>query len=375
MVLDEIIKLKMTVFQTSIIKNTLIAIVSALIGLVLFEVLAGFVLRKEFSNDHERSRRYMLFGTSDNTPAFRNQGNIFIYKPNAIIRPTAYYENGTALHQEYDYEFKTNNFGLVQKLNIEKDRPSLLVLGDSFTEGQGATPWFYSLEEGNGSKKIQLINGGLLGTGFAQWKLLHDHLVNSEIRINKVVVPFISDDYQRVVWNFPDRVLSCLGDIEKCKGDEGYFPRPFGFDEEAFVSKLRKFRDAEYADKQSIKERRFFRRYFPNIHFIWGYIKNEYKIRFTNTNSSAIEYLSQKYGKNIVFIHIPTQEELERGKAPNHLGQLAREKIERSGGKLIDGFNICGLEPIDYFINDPHPNQNGYKKIAKCVDKAIQGLD
>ena len=365
----------MTIFQTEIIKNTLIAIVSALIGLVLFEVFAGFLIRKGPSNDHERSRRYMLFGTADSAPAFRNKGKIFTYAPNSRIHPTAYYENSAALHKEYDYEFKTNNFGLVQKQDVDKDRPSILVLGDSFTEGQGATPWFYSLEEDNVSNKMQLINGGLLGTGFAQWKLLHDDLVNSEIRINKVVVPFISDDYQREVWNFPDRVLSCLGDIGKCKGDEGYFPRPLGFDEETFVGKLRKFRDAEYANKQAIKERRFFRRYFPNIHFIWGYIKNEYKIRFKNTNSTAIEYLSQKYEKNIVFIHIPTQEELERGRTPNRLGQLAREKINSSGGKLIDGFNVCGLESIDYFTNDPHPNPNGYKKIAICVYKTIQDLN
>ena len=204
-------------------KNTLIAIMSVIIGLVLFEVLAGFIFGKGLSNDHERSRRYMLFGTADNTPAFRNQGNIFTYAPNSTIRQTAYYENGAVLHKEYDYQFKANNFGLVQKQDIEKDRPSILVLGDSFTEGQGATPWFYFLEEGDGKKNTQLINGGLLGTGFAQWKLLHDHLVNSGIRINKVVIPFISDDYQRAVWNFSDRVLNCLGGVEKCKVMRGTF--------------------------------------------------------------------------------------------------------------------------------------------------------
>lgn len=156
----------MTTFQTSIIKNILVAIVSVVIGLVLFEVLAGFFIEKELSNDHGRSRRYMLFGTADGAPAFRNQEKIFSYQPNSNIRPVAYYENGDQLVKEYDYEFKTNNFGLVQRLDAVKDHPSILVLGDSFTEGQGATPWFYSLEEGNNNKKMQLINGGLLGTGF-----------------------------------------------------------------------------------------------------------------------------------------------------------------------------------------------------------------
>jgi hypothetical protein len=186
-----------------------------------------------------------------------------------------------------------------------------------------------------------------------------------------VIVPFISDDYQRVVWNFPDRVLNCLGDIKKCKGDEGYFPLPNAVDMESFVGDLRKFRDAEYSNKQAVKESRFFRKYFPNLHFIWSYIKNDYKVRFANANSTAIEFLIKKYGKSIVFIHLPTQEELERGNTQNHVGQLAREKINSFGGKLIDGFKVCGLERSDYFINDPHPNPGGYKKISSCVDKVI----
>ena len=362
----------MTNYPLTIAKNILIAIGSIFIGLLLFEMIASLIIGKELTNDHERSRRYMLFGTSDKAPAFRNQGKIFTYSPNTTVRAIAYYEDGPRLHKEYDYEFKTNNLGLVQKRNIDKDLPSTLVLGDSFTEGQGATPWFYDLEDKN-SKTIQMINGGLLGTGFAQWKLLNDQLVDSGIRINKVIVPFISDDYQRVVWNFPERVLNCLGDSKACKGDEGYYPKPEK-DDEAFVSQLRKFRDAEYADKSAAKEKKFFRQYFSSLHFIWGYIKNEYKLRFVNPNLPAMEALIKQYGNNIVFIHIPTKEELERGNTPNPLGQLAREKIAHSSAKLVDGFKNCGLEPADYFMNDPHPNTEGYKKIARCVDKTMQEL-
>jgi hypothetical protein len=365
----------MTNYQAALAKNILVILISLLIGLSLFEVMAGVILKQEFKDDHERSRRYMLFAATGGAPVFRNQENIFTYIPNSTIRSTTFYENGAGLHKEYDYEFKTNNFGLVQKLDVDKNRSSILLLGDSFTEGQGATPWFYDLEDGNRGNPVQLINGGLLGTGFAQWKLLHDQLEASSIRIDKVIVPFISDDYQRVVWNFPDRVLDCLGDIKKCKGDEGYFPLPNAVDMESFVGDLRKFRDAEYSNKQAIKESRFFRKYFPSLHFIWGYIKNDYKVRFTNSNSTAIEFLIKKYGKNIVFIHLPTQEELERGNTPNHVGQLAREKINIFGGMLIDGFKVCGLESSDYLMNDPHPNLGGYKKISRCVDKVIHEVN
>ena len=46
----------------------------------------------------------------------------------------------------WDYEFSTNNFGLVQKSDIYSDKDSILFLGDSFTEGQGATPWIDNFE-------------------------------------------------------------------------------------------------------------------------------------------------------------------------------------------------------------------------------------
>ncbi len=361
-------------YKFTAIKSILVILASTLISLILFEIIASLVIEKELINDNEHSRRYMLFGTSDGASAFRNQGKIFTYIPNSTIQASAFYEIGPTLRKEYDYELKTNNFGLVQKQDIEKGRPSIIVLGDSFTEGQGATPWFYSLEESNSAKKTQLINGGLLGTGFAQWKLLNDQLVDSGIRINKVVIPFISDDYRRTIWNFPDRVLNCLGDINRCKGDEGYYPKPQN-DDELFVEQLRKFRDAEYAEKNVVKQKRFFRKYFPSLHFIWGYIKSEYKLRYANPNIPATEALIKQYGNNIIFIHIPSKEEIESGNTPNSLGRLAREKINSAGGKFVDGFKICGLEPGDYFINDPHPNSAGYKKIAGCVNKTILELD
>jgi hypothetical protein len=43
-------------------------------------------------------------------------------------------------------------------------------------------------------------------------------------------------------------------------------------------------------------------------------------------------------------------------------------------GKLVDGFNIFGLESTDYFVTDLHPNLGGYTKIVRGIDKTIQEL-
>ena len=76
---------------------------------------------------------------------------------------------------EYDYSIKTNNLGLVMKNNINNFDKVNLFLGDSFTEGQGALPWFYELEKG-WNVKFKPINGGLLGTGPMQWFELAQYL-------------------------------------------------------------------------------------------------------------------------------------------------------------------------------------------------------
>jgi hypothetical protein len=43
---------------------------------------------------------------------------------------------------EYDYRFRTNNLGLARDADVAPGLTSLLLLGDSFTEGQWAQPWF-----------------------------------------------------------------------------------------------------------------------------------------------------------------------------------------------------------------------------------------
>src|SRR3954447_14077244 len=69
------------------------------------------------------------------TPVVRNVGEIFTYQPNSNIRNLTGFFSEDDFNVEYDYKFTTNNFGLVQDTDITPERDSLLLLGDSFTEG------------------------------------------------------------------------------------------------------------------------------------------------------------------------------------------------------------------------------------------------
>ena len=64
-----------------------------------------------------------------------------------LIRSVAVFSNSSLTSQddlviEYDYLIDTNNVGLVTAEPVARRDEVVLVLGDSLTEGQGATPWF-----------------------------------------------------------------------------------------------------------------------------------------------------------------------------------------------------------------------------------------
>lgn len=155
-------------------QSLLLIVISIAVALGVVELTYRSIYSGQVNANSGKSNRYMLFGASSGGSAFQNLDTIFTYKPNAVIHAEAFYDIKNTLLKEYDYQFKTNNLGLVQGQDVDLNKDSLLLLGDSFTEGQGASPWFERLIQAK-QNGLQLINGGLLGTGFEQWGLLHDH--------------------------------------------------------------------------------------------------------------------------------------------------------------------------------------------------------
>ena len=140
----------------------------------------------------------MVFFDGDNS-IFENHGDIFTYLPRNTVRNVTAFFSRDDFTIEYDYRFRTNNLGLTQDADVAPGRKSLLLLGDLFTEGQGAEPWFRLVSSTIERLGYQPVNGGVLGTGFQQWLKLDQYLADKNIEIQKVVVLFISDDYRRPV--------------------------------------------------------------------------------------------------------------------------------------------------------------------------------
>jgi len=344
--------------------------------LSIFLVELGYLLFINKSIYHWE-KRYMLFHQHEGGSIFENDGFIFRYRPNALIHSSTYYQVKNDWIREYDYEIRTNNWGLVQNNVIQAAKPSIVFLGDSFTEGQGVTPWFNEFQEKYKETKLQFVNAGLLGTGFTQWEILLDQLNHRQLNVQYLVILFISDDYGRVVWNFPKDTLRCLEDWKRCIGYENFYGLPPESDIIPFLGKLKNFREQQNATKES-KLSQFINSYFPASTLLYTYIVNFFGTQVTTPviykqSNEAIEKFIRRYGDRVLFVHIPQKDEIKLDRM-NPEGSLAREAIAKAGGRLADGFKSCSLNESDFYKVDGHPNSQGYEKISNCVSRSIEVL-
>jgi len=350
-----------------------LVIVSLILSVIIVEVFCYlFVPSIGRASANERLfdwHHRIIFFDGDGT-IFQDRGDIFTYVPHDEIRNMLGYYSSKNFTVEYDYRFRTNNYGLVQDFDVAPARPSILLLGDSFTEGQGAEPWFRQLAARADKLPYQLINGGLSGTGFEQWSKLERLLKVDNVHIKKLIVLFISDDYRRGVWNFFQPELRCLQSISACRGDELNLRMPPATELSATVDKIRTIRETP---KRRLAQ--YARVLLPASFRVYDYLRAEFisdTERAKQRARATIADFIKEYGsENVVFMHLPQKDEVD---GPKVAGMELRRAIQEAGGKLYDGFKLCHLTAADYHVRDAHPNAQGYGKIANCVDQVLQQI-
>jgi len=354
----------------------LLIIPSLIVGMLLVELFCHLFLPLTAVEGFNVWMRRIIFLGGGET-IIRNQGDIFTYAPHSDIRNVTAFFSDNDFNIEYDYKFRTNNLGLVQDADVVPGRESLLLLGDSFTQGLGAEPWFRLVSPEVDKLGFQAINGGLIGTGFEQWSKLDRFLAANNVRVQKLVVLFISGDYLRPVWTFKPGELQCLADLALCHAEDAYLYRLPPDGELALgVAKIRMARTPminRFALKMRVEA------LLPASYHIYEFFKDKLKDRALDQRGetatrAAISDFIRIYGPgNVAFIHLPQKEELAHGR-PSDLGLRARRSIQAAGGKLFDGFERCGLSPENYYARDDHPTRIGYAKIASCTNEVIKEM-
>jgi hypothetical protein len=348
-------------------KNILATLFSTLIALTLIEIIFQFFIYKDFK-DYLWKERYSLFEEGE---VFQNVDNFFKFYPNKKILSETYYRIDNKFIKEYSYEITTNNYGLVQKNNIDQNKSSILFLGDSFVQGQGAEPW---IDKFKGKyKNYQLINGGILGTGPVQFELMEKHIAE-KYNIKKVIFFYIGDDMRRSRLSISDQTLKCLKKSINCEGNENWY----GFqlknkNPSSFLNFLAKYRD----EKKSNKDYNFYKykikNFFSNL-YIFKLPNNYLKQKFYSSkhqsilnNFEAIDRLYKKYKENIYFIQIKQKHEIQT--SSSYDTKYTQKYIK----KITNNHFKCNIENNikKFHINDGHLNSKGYESLYKCTKKIM----
>lgn len=319
---------------------------------------------------NEWDRRLMFFSEG---AVFQNKSwGGFVYQPNAQISSRTIYITDPKILKvadEYQYQIRTNSAGLVQLSDISRTKPSIIFLGDSFTEGQGASPWFYELERRwPETSSYQIINGGILGTGFEAWARLYGDLL-STAKIEKIVVIFISDDWIRPVWQISEHDLECIQRPNRCDGANSFFGLPHNpTDADAEIHRI----SVERVNYQNIlKASAIYQRLLrPAFHLWWPYRNKEKETLFEKSKTAIRQLVGAVGAQNILFIQLPQKDELSS--ELNNLSERGRNFISQSGFSFVDGLKKCQLTTVDFHTHDAHPNTAGYRKILDCVERSVK---
>ena len=350
------------------IHNFWLIIYSILFTLIILEIFFNLLLPKHYVNKYYK----VIYRLWDQGKIFKNIDNFFKFEPNLSVRHEVFFDLNNEFIKEYSYKIKTNNFGLVQDNDIYSGKPSILFLGDSFTEGMGAPSWVNYF--GGKVNNYQVINGGIFGTGPQQFEFLEKH-IDQHYDIEKVIVLYIGGDITRDPFNFSKQNLKCLENHNYCKGPENFYGFPLEEkDPTNFLKKLKKYRDDKKSKLKWKKIRRKIKNSLANLYIIRiprDFLQNKFyksQNEKITKNFNSIRNLVNKYGKDIIFIQIQTLDEIHN-KGKNYNSIYGKKFITG----LTDKHFHCNFEDDpSYFYNyDGHPNEAGYKKLYNCVSKIL----
>jgi hypothetical protein len=346
------------------------------IGLLVFVALSlELSLRLVFS-DPDYYWEFRFLYASPNAYENRTAG-IWTYRPNAVVREVAVYGMASLfpprprLAVEYDCLMRSNNLGLLQDRDVDADSAWTVVIGDSFTAGQGGCPWVDRLQARRPDDHI--VNAGLQGSGFVQWDLLLGYLRQRGLMIKRILVIAISNDFKRPAFNWGPTALDCLNDNVCPTVDHPGLWMPVGMDE-------------THSEMESRTRARFAQRFGRVRRKDWiklYVMQNSYLYKFASRAGQALQGMARgAQATETAGAHPETGAALESFKAlkvpfrvlmvpqRDEIGWLGMRADARLAEAVLQAHDIayswCPISGSDFMPHDGHPNRTGYDKLTVC---------
>lgn len=356
----------------NIFSNITISFISLSISIALCELILSYL-----NPNHESIERSLLFSS----PTFKlySSGSVRYY-PHQHIREIAVYDNKIV----YDVKFKTNNLGLIDTKDYNKEsikgKSYYAFVGDSFTAGiHGGEPWVPKLRERINNQGIELYNLGVEGTSFEHfYRLLID--LKRHIDITSIVIVAISDDFNRPCW-YPvidkeEIFFYFCGYIDLAVGR--IVPIDISNDEILRISKeIVNNKNQPPVNGQANVSSRLFRLLGKSQLFQYGKkalgtfsANSDNSINIDNalTNLKAIK--AEFPSAEMHLIHLPAKNEVENKR---YMTSNIAAEIEPLGIRYYPALEKCTWESTMFYDQDGHPNATGYENVSKCVSQYLFG--
>ena len=356
------------------LKDIIIVLFSTVLTFAIWEFGYRAFKKREIKTEGFIDRT-MLFEAGEN---FENHKGFFKYYPNVSIRSLTLFSKPKPksildLKVEYDYVIKTNNAGLVMQKDLKNKDKVFYIIGDSFTEGQGASPWFYEMENDLAISDIKLINLGLLSTGPIQWENLSSTLKKEfSLDVKGSVINIIPEDMKRTVRSFHPRELRCLKEIQ-CDyllGFQGFrFHKNMTYKDikSSVLNKLKKQKGMNKSFTIFLKDLLKKSYIVSNIYYYFS--NSPEKI---NVKSNEIALLKLKDAvKDKIFINVVSQKSINSKNYLNY--NIARNLIFFLKENNFN-YTWCDIDVEDFHKYDGHPNKKGYETLRKCTENALKTI-
>lgn len=353
----------------NILKNSVLSITYILFSTIfLIEIIGYFVFDNRFNFD----ARFLYFSADPIVNETSTPKHFWKYKPNSDVRSLATYQKLLTNEIEYDCRFRTNEFGFIDTGNIDH-YADFLVLGDSYTEGQGGCPWLTNdtLSKDKKLSKLKIINGGLMGTGILNFEQVLTYF-ESKMEIENLVVIAISNDFVRpdaITWPKDNScyITGLCGatdywhyvPIEATKGEILRSSRSRS--KERGIDLMYRLKRASFTYRLATEYKQIINNHFKRQSF-----QPNSNLELYKPNLDALDRIKRRY-PDVKIILVPMRIEV------GLLGQKNVDSIviENHLKSNLYDFRWCDLGYSDYMPVDSHPNAKGYKKLFECLSETI----
>jgi hypothetical protein len=336
----------------SLLKISAIAIVFCLVLVVGFEAAARLLLP-----DLVGSWRALAFGGQRilfvSEGAFENKAGYFNFAPNSRIRELAYYpEEKGGFSVEYDCTFLSDRLGFVSN-TIPYEDSTVLLLGDSFSQGSGGCPWIPRLEP---DVRSQVYSAAVLGTGVKHWRNILTDLERVK-KPEKILIVFITHDFYRDDWLHGQSQLDCLSGAGECRG-QFWYPISDGMPE--LAAQRHALRAPGIGD---LSTSRFWRQHFIATFTLIKKLRRrvEKDSQLLQDSVRIVSDLAAKYPLRMIWVNEKSEAD-EPGPRTLRLW------------KSLEGIDVtrCPIPRTGFLVRDEHPNASGYDVLKKCVEGAVR---